>query len=172
MKLHLKTSGDVKQFIIKRNNEANGREALVDIDLGVKKENADNWGPDFLALAFSTMRVMEPAEDDEDSGNTIGYLVDTIKPGKRLVVENHEIEIDGYKFKTQPELKNIKTIDGVEAVVVCMRIPIAIDNKELLDLLTSKVGSIVKIEFSPLQGSLGFNVKKVKKSEIMQPAMQ
>lgn len=153
MKLKFKTPADLVAFAIKRNKAHDGREATVDLDIGVKQEDAGKWGDDFESLAFATMRVME---DEKDGGNSVAFLVDSIKPGHRVVFERHTVNIAGQKINEQPELLSIRTVDGEARVVARVRLPISVDKQILLNELVSKVGQTIKVEFEPAQGQFEF----------------
>src|SRR3990167_6393078 len=105
MKIKGKLNADVKQVIVKQNQSNDGREAFIDLDAGVTKDEAEKkFGEDFATMAFSTMRVMEADPDAEDDVDAIAFLVDSIKPGSRVVFELHTIDIDGEEVVAQPEL--------------------------------------------------------------------
>lgn len=160
MRLKLKTSADLVKYTCKRNKEHDGREATIDLEVNVRKEDASKWGEDFEALAFATMRVMGPAEnDDDDEGDSVGFLVDTIKPGKRLVMELHELVLEGSKLEAQPELRAIRTVDGKARVTACLRIPVPVEKRVLVQVLTEKVGQVIKVEFEPTQAQFEFTRK-------------
>jgi len=153
MKIILKTAADIVGFQIKRNKTHDGREASVDLDIGVKREDASKFGEEFEALAFATMRVME---NDKDGGNSFSFLVDSIKPGHRVVYEQHRIKIAGQNISEQPELLGIRTVDGEARVVVRVRIPIGVDKAALISELATKVGQTIKVEFEPQQAGFEF----------------
>lgn len=158
MKIEAKTKADLVALHIKSNQSHDGREAYADIDVsGVDRETAvDKFGEEFADLAFSTMRVTE----DDDGGQHVGFLVDSIKPGKRVVCEKHGIEICGESLSAQPELLKIRTVDGAEKVVPRFRIPVPVDKGELLAKLTSNVGQVVDVHFSPQQQQLDFSIRR------------
>lgn len=151
MRLQLKTVSDVVGLSIKRNKAHDGREAFVDLEIAVKQNEASKWGEDFEALAFATMRVNE-----DDSGNSIAFLVDTIKPGHRVVFEHHAVNIAGQQINEQPELMNIRTVDGEARVIARVRLPISVDKTALINELITKVGQTVSVEFNPQQLTIGF----------------
>ena len=111
MRVEGKLNCDLRQVIVKQNQSSDGQEAFLDLDAGVTKDEAEKkFGEDFASLAFSTMRVLEAQDDDET--DAIAFLVDSIKPGSRVVFELHTIDIDGEEITAQPELRGIKTVDG------------------------------------------------------------
>jgi hypothetical protein len=156
MKLKLKTPADIVGFTIRRNKSHDGREAAVDLEIGVKQDDASKWGEDFKALAFATMRVME---HEKDGGNSVAFLVDSIKPGHRVVFERHTVNIAGQKINEQPELLSIRTVDGEARVVARIRLPVAAEKAALISELVTKVSQTVRVEFEPQQGQFEFTHK-------------
>jgi hypothetical protein len=156
MKLKLKTPADIVGFNIKRNKSHDGREAVVDLEIGVKQDDASKWGEEFKALAFATMRVME---NEKDGGNSVAFLVDSIKPGHRVVFERHTVNIAGQKINEQPEMMSIRTVDGEARVVARIRLPIAVEKAALIGELVTKVGQTVRVEFEPEQVQFEFKHK-------------
>ena len=144
----------VTGFQIKANASHDGQEAHVDLEIGIKQEEAENkLGKDFATMAFSTMRVME-AQGDEDT-DAIAFLVDSVKPGHRVVFPLHAIDIDGQEITAQPELRGIKTVDGEARVIAQLRIPVDVSKKAMLNKIIGQVGgSPIKIDLSPVQGKL------------------
>ena len=155
MRVEGKLNCDLRQVIVKQNQSSDGQEAFLDLDAGVTKDEAEKkFGEDFASLAFSTMRVLEAQDDDET--DAIAFLVDSIKPGSRVVFELHTIDIDGEEITAQPELRGIKTVDGEARVIAQLRIPVDVSKKALLNQLVGNVGKTVKVSFTPAQGSLDF----------------
>jgi len=156
MKIRLKTPADIAGFSIKRNKTHDGREATVDLEMSVKHEDAAKWGEDFESLAFATMRVME---DEKDGGNSVTFLVDSIKPGHRVVFELHTVSIVGQQVNEKPELLGIRTVDGEARVVARVRLPIPVEKQGLISELVTKIGQTVRVEFEPQQGQFEFTSK-------------
>lgn len=155
MDLSGKWNGDVTGFAIKANKSHDGREAFVDVEISVKQDEAEKkLGADFAALAFSTLRVIEADPDDEESHDGFAFLVDSVKPGRRVVCQLHRVVIGDEEVTVQPELRGIRTIDGEARVVAQIRIPVDVSKKALLNSLTGQVGQTLKIEFEPAQGKL------------------
>lgn len=149
-----KMKADIVGFAIKRNKAHDGREAIVDIDIGVSQEHAaSRFGDEFSLLAFGTMRVF-PAQTDDDE-DTVGFYQDVIKPNHRLVCAKHEIDLDGHRLTEQPKLIGIRTTEGKPYVIARLRIPVDVTN-ELITKLAQSVGKTVDVEFEPQQGTLGF----------------
>jgi hypothetical protein len=157
MRIKTKTSADVVGLNIKRNQKHDGKEAHLDIEVGVKQENAKKFGADFGDLAFSSMR-----ERTEESETKIVHLQDNIKPGSRVVYERHEILIDDNKLNEQPELLSIRTVDGEARVIAKYRVPVATTQKGLLTKLMGKVGGVVTVEFNPEQQLMDLKQKPEK----------
>lgn len=162
MKVKGTMNADVVGFSIKRNQAHTGKEANVDLEIGFKREEAERRiGEDFVALAFSTMRVVE-GEDDE--GDSVKSLVDRIKPGKNCSLERHRIVIitDPEKeteteIEMQPELISIVPVEGEEKVLARFRIPIDVSKASVINALTKLVGDTVKVRWNPQQGTLDFD---------------
>ena len=155
MKLGINLFGDVAELRVKQTKD--GREAFVDIDFAVSQEVAAvQWGEEFAALAFSTMRVIgSDPNDDEDS--RIGFLFDSVKPGKKACVcEVHEIRLLDQRFEAQPELLRVTPVDGEAEVIARLRVPLDAGRENLISELAAKVGTGIKIEFDPKQTSLSF----------------
>lgn len=155
MKIQGKMSADVVGITIKRNKSHDGKEAHLDLEVGIDAETcAETWGDDLRTLAFSGMRI----ESDEDGEDGYRHLMDTIKPGSRVVYEHHEVKIHGAgKIRCQPQLLRISTIDGKPSGVVRLRLDIEAARAAEL---TDKVGATIKVEFNPSQGELGFTAAK------------
>jgi hypothetical protein len=163
MKLSSKFTGDIVGVTIKRNKSQDGRDAFVDFDIGIDQAVAkEKWGDDFASLAFSTMRVIapDPDGDDEEEGNHIGFLVDSVKPNKKFVFERHQVELEEERFECQPELLVIHMVDGAARVNARLRLPIDVGQTKLLSRLCEKVGKTVNVTFNPKQA--GFEFAKAK----------
>jgi hypothetical protein len=165
MKLKFKTAGDLVLFQKKAIKSGEAMVGLVEFDVGIKEDEAYNWGEEFAVLAFGTLRVLRYNEIGEPLKK--GFLVDAIKPGKNVVFEYHQIKINGHKVKAQPKILNIKTNSRVGAVVIKLQIEIPSENIELLDYLAKAKADVMKIEFMPLQGMLDFSNSGVVESEIL-----
>jgi hypothetical protein len=156
MKLGINLFGDVAELRVKQTKD--GREAFVDIDFAVSQEVAAvQWGEEFAALAFSTMRVTE-ADRDDDEDSRIEFLFDSVKPGKKACVfEVHVIKLlDQRRFDAQPELLKVTPVDGEAEVIARLRVPLDAGRENLISDLAAKVGTSIKIEFDPKQKSLSF----------------
>lgn len=151
MHISAKVQGDLADLHIKRNQKHDGKEATVDIEIGIKQDESDNWGEDFHDLAFASM--CERVSDD--GAATLVHLQDTIKPNKRVVYERHKMTIDGSVVRAQPELLALKTVEGEAKVVAKFRVPISTNAKELLGKLMDKVNTVIKVEFEVEQPDLG-----------------
>lgn len=161
MRIEAKTSADIVAINVKRNNSHDGKEAFVDLEIGIKEGEAPNFGKDFADLAFSGMRE----EVTEEGAAKITHLQDSIKPGSRVVYERHVIVLDGNKLKEQPELLNLKTVDGDAKVVAKVRVPVATTQTDLITSLMGKVGNVVAIEFNPEQQLMTLNKKPETETE-------
>lgn len=149
MKITGKLSADVVGLTIKRNQAHDGTEAQLDIELGADEDTCSEiYGETFKALAFSTMQVV----DDPETGKQIGHLVDSIKPGKRVVCEAHEVALGDLKIRCQPQILNIKPVDGKPSAVVKIRLEI--ESAQVAPLV-DKINKVIKVEFNPAQGELG-----------------
>lgn len=156
MRIQGKLNADIVGYSIRRNKSHDGRTALLDVDVGVDEGDAEKkLGEDFHTLAFATMRVIE-AEDDDDV-DTVAFLVDVVKPGRRVVLEKHVIDFEGDRIEEQPRLLAIRTLEGKRSVVVRLRIPIDADRGDQIGF-GKKVGKTLKVEFNPKQA--GFQFKK------------
>jgi hypothetical protein len=157
MRIEAKTSADVVGLTIKRNQKHDGQEAYVDIEIGVKYDEAEKtFGEDFQILAFSSMRQVPVGEEGTEK---IIHLQDLIKPGERVVFEKHVIEINGTKLKEQPKLLHIKTVDGDAKAIAKLRIPIDVDST-LVAELTQQVGDVVEVQFNPEQQLLDLDLAR------------
>lgn len=166
MKLSLKQNADIEKIVIKSNNSNDGREAVVDLKMSIKKEGAGKWGADFSDLAFSTMRI---AEDPGDEENAIMHYTDKLRPSKRIVMEHHTILIDGNLIDdAQPKLLSIEMIDGEARVVATFRVEIPVTKEAVIHFIAKNVGKSVKVEFNPKQTILGLTINR--KSEQVQVA--
>lgn len=166
MKIQGKFSADVTAFLVKRNQAHDGKEGAVTLEIGIDQDEAvKKIGHDFHDLAFSTMRVIEAEGGDET--DRVGFLQDTIKPGRSVVFPKHRIEIDGLgqTIDEQPELTSVKTCDGVRRVIAVIRIPVDASRKQLVSHLVHNIGSTLKVEFEPQQGELALQPKRGKKAE-------
>lgn len=151
-------NADVVGFRIKRNAAHDGKEAELDIEIGVKEDDAEKkFGEDFAKLAFATKRVIEADPADPESTDAIGYLVDKIKPGRRYVLEQHLIQIGEHDITCQPELLSIEPVDGEARVVAKVRIPVDVSKKSVINSLVQMVGGeVVKVKFDPRQQGFEF----------------
>lgn len=159
MDIRGKMSGDVVAVIIKSNNSYDGKEALVDLEFGVRQEDAvARFGQDFADMAFSTLRVTEGEDDQADS---YGFLVDSVKPNKRVVLGKHKIKIGQHTFDADPKIRGIKTAKDEPRVTVKLRLQVEVKKKDVLNYLQDHVGSeLVTVEFEPAQGEFEFTAAK------------
>lgn len=160
MKISGKHNADLVGFSIKRNKSHDGREAFIDLDIGVTEdEAASKFGEDFKLLAFGTMRVIEADVGDNDDVDSIGFLQDDIKPGKRVVFEKQRVSLLEDVFEEQPELLKIRTVDGTRKAVARFRVPVDVGRATLITQLAQKIGQTVSVEFDPVQAGFGFKTK-------------
>ncbi len=155
MNIETKTSADVVALTIKSNTQNDGKEAYVDVEIGVDQPEATaKFGEEFEGLAFSSMRLHDTGEETK-----VIHLQDTIKPGKRVVLEKHVIDFNGTVVKALPQLLSIRTIDGADRVVAKVRVPLDVGTK-LVTELTELVGKMVDMEFSPQQQVLDLDAAR------------
>jgi len=153
----------VKHVLIKCNDGNDGTEADVDLEIWVRKEDAEkNWGEKFLTLAFAGM-----VEDEDDDGKTKPrHLQESIKPKKQqFVCAMHRIGIEGEVFEAQPRLVGLRTVDGEARVVAKVRIPVDTGRETLLTALGRKVNQSVKVNFDVQQLGLNLAVQKAHETE-------
>jgi len=147
-------NADVVGFSIKRNQAHDGREAFAYLEIRLDLETAEKKiGEDFVALGFSTMRVVE---GDGDEGDSVRHLVDRIKPGRHTILERHRIHIDDTEIEAQPELLAVIPVNGEAKVDARIRIPIDVSKASVINFLTKMVGETLKVKFNPQQGTLDF----------------
>ena len=141
---------------IKSNDSNDGKEASLDFDCLVDKKKATEvFGEDFEQLAFGSMQtITAEGASDEEAGETIRHLQDTIKAGKKITFGDHEVIIAGKTLKTKPSLRTISTRQGSEAVVAKLRIPIPVTDIDLLAKLIGQVNDVVELEFNPAQAEM------------------
>ncbi len=157
MKITGTVAADIRKLEIKSDNTNTGKEALVELDVGLTEQQArDKIGEDFVALAFSTMRVRE--NDEGEQG--FHHLVDSITPGKNCVMEVHRIKFGEREISKQPEVTKIKPVDKEAKVVARIRVPIDTASTELLSELMQQVGQTVDVVFNPAQGELDFQAAR------------
>lgn len=151
MKIKHKASADIVGVQSKSTNgEVN---SYVDVEIAVDAEQAKKrFGEAFALLAeIATHHVS--VEDSEENGNGHDgageHLVATVKPSKALTCENHEIEIDGKSFVTQPKIRSLRPADSGEKVVVATRLPC--ESQIVLAAALKLVGTVAKVYFSPSQ---------------------
>jgi hypothetical protein len=154
-----KISADVDQVRTKRNKSHDGKTTTVDIDVSVKRDDAaTKFGEDFEALAFATMRTRMVGEGD-DAEERITFLQDDIKPGSVIVLERHQIKIDGDLVEVQPQLLGVTTVDGEARVIVHLRIPVDSDRASQMGI-SDKVNKTIPVEFEPKQSELPLRKKR------------
>lgn len=158
MEINGSFSADVTDYHVKCHKEADGQTATFDVVVGVTKQEATKkFGADFEKLAFGTMYVKKANPEDPKSADVISYLQDKIKPGGNVVFPRHVVTIDGSDpFQEQPQLFAIEPQEGVERVLVTLRIPIDVDRAEKFGI-GSKVGQTLTVAFNPQQGQFDFD---------------
>jgi hypothetical protein len=160
---------DLVNLEVKSNKNNDGREASVDLDISIKQDAAkESFGDDFATLAFATMQTVD---GPNDTGDSIVFLVDSIKPGQRVVFEKHRIELEEQVFDAQPRMLAIRTVKGEARVVARVRIPIDVGRDKLLSVLAGKVGTTVKINFDPQQPGFDFKPRAADAEQIAQEAV-
>ena len=167
MRIDAKVNADLVALTVKRNQKHDGQEAFVDLEVGVRQQEADRFGADFGDLAFGSMR-----EATEDGTTRVEHLQDNITPShKRVIYERHVIVLDGNKLTEQPKLASIKTVDGEAKVVARFRVPVATTQATLLTKLMAKVNGNVTVEFSPEQELIDLRQKpdKPRQLEVVDP---
>ena len=154
----------VRKLEIKANKSNDGREAAVDLEIGVDHEDSPkSWGENFTELAFSSMRKRTVGVGDQ-AKEVIEHLQDKITPSDKCTCELHRLAIGDEVLELQPELVSITTVDGVARVVAKLRLPIPIGKTALIDAFGEKVGDDLDLVFNPKQGSL-FDVTKARKGK-------
>lgn len=157
MRIEAKLQAEVAAFNVKPGC------ATIDIEVGVKQDGALKiWGDEFESLAFSSMRLRDGKDE-----TSVEFLVDKVTPGKRVVMEVHQIDytsIDKVKvtLKGQPELRCIKTCPGEAKVIACLRLPVPLtflDAAQVHELVES-VGVFGAFDFSPAQQVLDLQTKE------------
>ena len=157
MEIRGKVTGEITDFHVKWNKSNDGTEATVDVEFPVAEEHAEELlGEDFKTMAFSTMRVVEADVGDEDDVDTVGHLVDSIKPGRRVVFQQHIVKLEGQEIRTQPKMLRVGMVDGERKVMVKLRLPIDTSKASLVSWLVGNVGKAVKAEFNPQQATFEF----------------
>jgi len=150
-------SADVIGFRIKRNGAHDGKDAELDLEIGVKEDGAESkFGEDFVALAFATKRVIKAYPSDKEAVDAIGFLADKIRPGHRVVFERHNVEVDGHDIIGQPELLSIETVDGEARVIARVRLQVDVSKKSAVNALVQLVGETVTTKWNPQQGTFDF----------------
>lgn len=148
MRINAKASADLVALRVKRNTKHDGQEATVDLEIGIEKNEADNFGDGFERLAFATMREVDTTDEDGVPVRRLEHLQARIKPNrKRVIYERHVIHIDGQKITEQPELVRVITVDGSPKVVALFRVPISVTRTELITKLMAKVNGVVSVSF-------------------------
>lgn len=146
---------DVVAVTIKANESHDGKDAMVDIECGVRQEDAvARFGQDFADMAFSTLKVIEAK--DENETDSYGFLVDTIKPNRRVVIGKHRLQIGEHQIDADPKLRAIKTEKSEPRVVVRIRFHVETSKKQLLSYIQDHVGSMLTVDFEPAQGQFDF----------------
>lgn len=148
-----KTKGDFRKLTFIANKSKDGSFGQADFEIGMSKDEvAAMFSEELADLAFSSMREVVVAHDDGDSTEFVHYQ-DTIKPGDKIVFEQHAMKISGMKVDGQPDLLKFTTVQGVERVVAHVRIEIPSDG-QLASTLPAKTNSILALQFNPSQGDL------------------
>ncbi|MCK5642883.1 MAG: hypothetical protein KAJ19_18885 [Gammaproteobacteria bacterium] len=147
MKIKGKFAAKVAKLLTKSNKANDGSTAEADFEVSVKRDDGgEMFGDDFDALAFSSRIV-----NDVDGVESIGYLQDSVTPGKRVLFEDHAVNIGGESIIAKPQMLKVVPVDGEDRAVVTLRLPIETKNTALLTELLLKVGQDVALEFDPAQ---------------------
>lgn len=142
----MEITGKMKADLVKKSNVANdshdGRKCLVDVDIKFNREQAKKRvGETFERMAFSYM----------NGGAEEKHIVASIKPGKSIVFQLHEVEIEGHGLTVQPRLLTVYPIDGEEKVLARFRVGVDVSKRNLLTWLDDNVGKSIGIKFKPSQ---------------------
>jgi hypothetical protein len=145
--------GKFKALVVKLANSYNqandGNTANLDLEVGLTRgEVADRFGSDFAGLCFCSTQV-----NQTDSGDEIVHMVDTFKPGRKVVCQKHAIRLGDVTVSAQPQVLKVSTVQGKELVDLTIRVPVDADG-ELGSGLWSAVGETIDVEFSPQQQQL------------------
>ncbi len=148
-----KTKGDFRKLTFIANKKSDGSYGQADFEIGLSKEEVTALFSEELAeLAFSSMVRTVVKHDDGDSTDIVHYQ-DHIKPGSKIVFENHVMKISGMKVDGQPELLEFAPVQGAERVIARVRIEIPSDSN-LASSLPSKTNSVLALQFNPSQMDL------------------
>lgn len=155
MNINGKAKADLVKIQIKSNESNDGKEAFVDLEIGVDRAAGERiFGESFVKLAFGGF----VEERDEDETPRTVCLHSKIKPRKKsFVCSMHKIEIGGYSVTAQPELLSVEPIDGSEQVVAVVRITLGVDALAAASKLVQSVGEVVSVSFDPAQQVLPFS---------------
>lgn len=159
MKVTGKHRADFVGLNVPRNQSNSGLLGYLDLEIGVDAETcATDWGEDFKALVFATVREVT----DEDTGEVVvGSLLDSVKPGKRVVYEHHDVIVAGVKTRCQPDILRATMVPRKAAAVVKLRLTFELrELKKILEHIAKKPAAMLDVEFEPAQMGLGFNVTK------------
>lgn len=113
-----------------------------------KKETAaEVFGEDLARIAFAGMEIAP----DKSIKHAFGTMT---KPS--LVCESHDVEIAGHEFRCMPEVPSLEPVDGEEAVVVSLVLPLEVTSMtkdKIADVLVL-VGEGSEISWTPIQQTL------------------
>jgi hypothetical protein len=148
MQINSELNGDWECKGIKFYTQSGTRMANFVLKVKVKKKDAEEtFGPEFKRIAFGLMQVTKEKK--------VHHAQDKIdKP--RLVVESHEIVIADHKANCTPEIKAIHLVEGEQAAVVPIELPLPCKPglEEMIGDLAVMVGEIVTVGFEPRQLNL------------------
>ncbi len=153
MRIQGKISASVTQVLAKVNEANDGQWAIVDFTSQLTRAQASElFGEEFDSLAFgATVERPTLDENGKADGSEIVHLADTIKPGKKVVMEHHIIKTLGLKDNLQPQILGIRPIQGLEAITLDFRIGFPVKEEEGI---LSTLGSTQSVDFDPVQMDL------------------
>jgi len=153
MKLNGKLKAEVLQVLARKNKSNDGQHAEVLFVATLSRDEVKSiLGEEFDALAFGAMvtRALADADGNKD-GDELVHLADTVKPGRKLVMEMHVIKALGLNDKLQPEIKKIEPVQGAEEVKLTFAVGFPVNEESGL---LANIGKTRTISFDPIQGTL------------------
>lgn len=153
MRIRFKGSADLNNYGLAVNKKRDGKEAFLDLTVGVEEESAsEEFGERFRRTFFSSMRSDQ---------NGVDWGIDSSKPNKKkFTCERHLVNVNGHEIKVRPKLLSVVPVEEAPRVLANIRIPIPHDKWQFIKALHENMEAVAEISIEPENADVEEHVAK------------
>jgi len=153
MRIQFTGSADLNNYGLAVNKKRDGKEAFLDLTVGVDQDKAkDEFGETFLKSFFSSM-------DTDQEG--VSWGLETMKPKKKkFICERHVITINGHEIRVHPKLTGVTPVEETPRVLASIRVPVPSDKWKFIKALHENMEAVAEIHIEPENGDVEEEIAK------------